>query len=132
MIKVYSIAALLLELVPVAVSRSARRRGAGSGGPRLVLGPVGPVAGASSAIQPGLRYRGLGTGRLAVVAAPQASSKDSVRGARAEATGPSPSSAVQAQRNGRVTGFSGAEPAAIKGTARPTARVSTFDHLMRR
>jgi hypothetical protein len=106
MIKVYSVAALLLVLVPSSVmAQRAGDAALGAVAGAVVLGPVGAVAGAFVGYTAGpsiSRSWGL-EGRSSRHR--RQPSRDSVRGARAEATGAAPSSAGQTERNGRATSY---------------------------
>jgi hypothetical protein len=111
MIKVYSIAALLLVLVPSSVlAQRAGDAALGAVAGAVVLGPVGAVAGAFVGYTAGpsiSRSWGLEGSRSSRHR--RQVSRDSVRGARAEAAGPAASSAGQAQR-GRVTSYPAPNP----------------------
>jgi hypothetical protein len=104
MIKAYSVAALLLVLVPSsALAQRAGDTALGALAGAVVLGPVGAVAGAFVGYTAGpsiSRSWGL-EGRSSRHR--RQVSRDSVRGARAEAVGPA--STGQAERNGRVTSY---------------------------
>ena len=104
MIKAYSIAALLLVLVPSsALAQRAGDTALGALAGAVVLGPVGAVAGAFVGYTAGpsiSRSWGL-EGRSSRHR--RQVSRDSVRGARAEAVGPA--STGQAERSGRVTSY---------------------------
>jgi len=104
MIKVYSVAALLLVLLPSSVfAQRAGDAALGAVAGAVVLGPVGAVAGAFVGYTAGpsiSRSWGLEGSRSSRHR--RQASRDSVRGARAEAT---PSSAGQAERTGRVTSY---------------------------
>jgi hypothetical protein len=106
MIKAYSIAALLLVLVPSsALAQRAGDTALGALAGAVVLGPVGAVAGAFVGYTAGpsiSRSWGL-EGRSSRHR--RQVSRDGVRSARAEAVGAAPSSAGQAERNGRVTSY---------------------------
>jgi len=106
MIKVYSVAALLLVLVPSSVmAQRAGDAALGAVAGAVVLGPVGAIAGAFVGYTAGpsiSRSWGL-EGRSSRHR--RQPSRDSVRGARAEATGAAPSSAGQTERNGRATSY---------------------------
>jgi hypothetical protein len=107
MIKVYSIAALLLVLVPSSVlAQRAGDAALGAVAGAVVLGPVGAVAGAFVGYTAGpsiSRSWGLEGSRSSRHR--RQVSRDSVRGARAEAVGAAPSSAGQAERSGRATSY---------------------------
>ena len=107
MIKAYSIAALLLVLVPSsALAQRAGDTALGALAGAVVLGPVGAVAGAFVGYSAGpsiSRSWGLEGSRSSRHR--RQASKNSVRGARAEAVGAVPSSAGQTERNGRVTSY---------------------------
>ena len=107
MIKAYSVAALLLVLVPSsALAQRAGDTALGALAGAVVLGPVGAVAGAFVGYTAGpsiSRSWGLEGSRSSRHR--RQSSKESVRGARAEAVGATPSSAGQAERSGRVTSY---------------------------
>ena len=111
MIKVYSVAALLLVLVPSSVmAQRAGDAALGAVAGAVVLGPVGAVAGAFVGYTAGpsiSRSWGL-EGRSSRHR--RQTSRDSVRGARAEATGAAPSSAGQTERNSRATGYPAPNP----------------------
>jgi hypothetical protein len=105
MIKAYSVAALLLVLVPSSVmAQRAGDAALGAVAGAVVLGPVGAVAGAfvgytagpSISRSWGLEGRSSRHRRQA--------SRDSARGARAEATGAAPSS------TGRATSYPAPNP----------------------
>ena len=102
MIKAYSIAALLLVLVPSSVlAQRAGDAALGAVAGAVVLGPVGAVAGAfvGYAAGPSIsRSWGLEGSRSSRHR--RQASRDSVRGARAEAVGAAPS---QVEPTGRVT-----------------------------
>jgi len=105
MIKVYSVAALLLVLLPSSVfAQRAGDAALGAVAGAVVLGPVGAVAGAFVGYTAGpsiSRSWGLEGSRSSRHR--RQASRDSVRGARAEATGVAPSAAGQAERSRRVT-----------------------------
>ena len=105
MIKVYSIAALLLVLAPSSVfAQRAGDAALGAVAGAVVLGPVGAVAGAFVGYTAGpsiSRSWGLEGSRSSRQR--RQASRDSVRGARAEAVGPA--STGQAERSGRVTSY---------------------------
>ena len=109
MIKAYSIAALLLVLVPSSVfAQRAGDAALGAVAGAVVLGPVGAVAGAFVGYTAGpsiSRSWGLEGSRSSRHR--RQASGDSVRSARAEAAGPAPSSAGQA---GRVTSYPAPNP----------------------
>ena len=109
MIKAYSVAALLLILVPSsALAQRAGDTALGALAGAVVLGPVGAVAGAFVGYTAGpsiSRSWGL-EGRSSRHR--RQVSRDSVRGARAETVGPS--STGQAERSGRVTSYPVANP----------------------
>ena len=104
MIKVYSIAALLLVLVPSSVlAQRAGDAALGAVAGAVVLGPVGAVAGAFVGYTAGpsiSRSWGLEGSRSSRHR--RQTSRDSVRGARAEAAGPA---AGPAERSGRATSY---------------------------
>jgi len=112
MIKVYSIAALLLVLVPSSVfAQRAGDAALGAVAGAVVLGPVGAVAGAFVGYTAGpsiSRSWGLEGSRSSRHR--RQASRDSVRGARAEATGVAPSSTGQAERSRRVTSYPAPNP----------------------
>ena len=112
MIKVYSVAALLLVLVPSSVfAQRAGDAALGAVAGAVVLGPVGAVAGAFVGYTAGpsiSRSWGLEGSRSSRHR--RQVSRDSVRAARAEATGAAPSSAGQAERSGRVTSYPAPNP----------------------
>jgi hypothetical protein len=103
----YTVAALLLVLVPSsAFAQRAGDAALGAVAGAVVLGPVGAVAGAFVGYTAGpsiSRSWGLEGSRSSRQR--RQASRDSVRGARAEATGVAPSSTGQAERNGRVTSY---------------------------
>jgi hypothetical protein len=111
MIKVYSIAALLLVLVPTSVfAQRAGDAALGAVAGAVVLGPVGAVAGAFVGYTAGpsiSRSWGLEGSRSS---RRRQASRDSVRGARAEAVGATPSSTGQAERSGRVASYPAPNP----------------------
>ena len=104
MIKAYCIAALLLVLAPSsALAQRAGDAALGAVAGAVVLGPVGAVAGAFVGYTAGpsiSRSWGLEGSRSSRQR--RQASRDSVRGARAEAVGATPSSAGQAERRDRV------------------------------
>ena len=112
MIKAYSIAALLLVLVPSsALAQRAGDTALGALAGAVVLGPVGAVAGAFVGYTAGpsiSRSWGLEGSRSSRHR--RQASRDSVRSARAEAAGVAPSSAGQAERSGRVTSYPAPNP----------------------
>jgi hypothetical protein len=114
MIKAYTIAALLLVLVPSsAFAQRAGDAALGAVAGAVVLGPVGAVAGAFVGYTAGpsiSRSWGLEGSRSSRHRRQQAS-RDSVRGARAEAVGSTPAanSAGPAER-GRVTSYPAPNP----------------------
>ena len=120
MIKVYSIAALLLVLVPSSVlAQRAGDAALGAVAGAVVLGPVGAVAGAFVGYTAGpsiSRSWGLEGSRSRHR---RQASKDSVRGARAEAGSAVPSSAGQAERSGRVTSYPVPNPPRSRKTLPP-------------
>ena len=107
MIKAYSIAALLLVLVPSSVlAQRAGDAALGAVAGAVVLGPVGAVAGAFVGYTAGpsiSRSWGLEGSRSSRHR--RQSSRDSVRGARPEAVAPAANSAGQAERGGRATSY---------------------------
>jgi hypothetical protein len=107
MIKAYSFAALLLVLVPSsALAQRAGDTALGALAGAVVLGPVGAVAGAFVGYTAGpsiSRSWGLEGSRSSRNR--RQSSRDSVRGARAEAVAPAANSAGQAERSGRATSY---------------------------
>ena len=107
MIKAYSFAALLLVLVPSsALAQRAGDTALGALAGAVVLGPVGAVAGAFVGYTAGpsiSRSWGLEGSRSSRHR--RQASRESVRGARAEAVGATPSSAGQAERSGRVASY---------------------------
>ena len=111
MIKVYSVAALLLVLLPSSVfAQRAGDAALGAVAGAVVLGPVGAVAGAFVGYTAGpsiSRSWGLEGSRSRHR---RQASRDSVRGARAEATGVAPSSTGQAERSRRVTSYPAPNP----------------------
>ena len=108
----YTIAALLLVLVPSsAFAQRAGDAALGAVAGAVVLGPVGAVAGAFVGYTAGpsiSRSWGLEGSRSSRHR--RQSSRDSVRGARAEAVGAAPSSAGQAERSGRATSYPAPNP----------------------
>ena len=126
MIKAYTTAALLLVLAPsAALAQRAGDAALGAVAGAVVLGPVGAVAGAFVGYTAGpsiSRSWGLEGSRSSRHR--RQASRDSVRGARAEATGAAPSSAGQATAPRHQ--LSGAEPAALsqQAAARPNSRLS--------
>ena len=112
MIKVYSIAALLLVLVPSsALAQRAGDTALGALAGAVVLGPVGAVAGAFVGYTAGpsiSRSWGLEGSRSSRRHHRQ-SSRESVRGARAEAVAPATNSGP-AQRTGRATSYPAPNP----------------------
>jgi hypothetical protein len=106
MIKIYSIAALLLVLVPSSVlAQRAGDAALGAVAGAVVLGPVGAVAGAFVGYTAGpsiSRSWGLEGSRSSRHR--RQASRD-MRGARAEAVGATPNSAGQAERTGRATSY---------------------------
>jgi hypothetical protein len=106
MIKVYSIAALLLVLVPSSVlAQRAGDAALGAVAGAVVLGPVGAVAGAFVGYTAGpsiSRSWGLEGSRSSRHR--RQASRD-MRGARAEAVGATPNSAGRAERTGRATSY---------------------------
>src|SRR3954453_13514484 len=117
MIKAYTTAAMLLVLAPsAALARRAGEAALGAVAGAVVLGPVGAVAGAFVGYTAGpsiSRSWGLEGSRSSRHR--RQASRDSVRGARAEAVGPTPAvnSAGPAQR-GRVTSNPAPNPARSK------------------
>ncbi|NOJ46163.1 DNA-directed RNA polymerase subunit N [Bradyrhizobium archetypum] len=110
MIKAFTTAALLLVLAPsAAVAQRAGDAALGAVAGAVVLGPVGAVAGAFVGYTAGpsiSRSWGLDGPRSSRHR--RQSSRDSVRGARAEAVGPgptSPASAGPAERSSSVTSY---------------------------
>ncbi|MEH2625882.1 hypothetical protein V1292_003937 [Bradyrhizobium sp. AZCC 1719] len=106
MIKAFTTAAMLLVLVPsAALAQRAGDAALGAVAGAVVLGPIGAVAGAFVGYTAGpsiSRSWGLEGSRSSRHR--RHTSRDSVRGARAEAVGPA-SSAGQAERSGRVTSY---------------------------
>jgi hypothetical protein len=107
MIKVYSIAALLLVLVPSSVlAQRAGDAALGAVAGAVVLGPVGAVAGAFVGYTAGPSIsRSWGLERSRSSRHRRQASRDSVRGARAEAAGTAASPAGPAERSGRATSY---------------------------
>jgi hypothetical protein len=109
MIKAFTTAALLLALAPsAALAQRAGDAALGAVAGAVVLGPVGAVAGAFVGYTAGpsiSRSWGLEGSRSSRQR--RQASRDSVRGARAEAVGPTPTanSAGPAERSGRVTSY---------------------------
>ena len=126
MIKVYSIAALLLLLAPSPVlAQRAGDAALGAVAGAVVLGPVGAVAGAFVGYTAGpsiSRSWGLEGSRSSRHR--RMASRESVRGARAEATGAAPASAGQAERSGRVASYPAPNPSRSKVKLPP---VQTLD-----
>jgi hypothetical protein len=117
MIKVYSIAALLLVLVPSSVfAQRAGDAALGAVAGAVVLGPVGAVAGAFVGYTAGPSIsRSWGLDRSRSSRHRRQASKDGVRGARAEAIGPGDSAPTA---NARVA-TSRSEGGAAQRSARP-------------
>jgi hypothetical protein len=109
MIKAFTTAALLLALAPsAALAQRAGDAALGAVAGAVVLGPIGAVAGAFVGYTAGpsiSRSWGLEGSRSSRHR--RQASRDSVRGARAEAVGPTPASnsAGQAERSGRATSY---------------------------
>jgi hypothetical protein len=107
MIKAFTTAAMLLVLAPsAALAQRAGDAALGAVAGAVVLGPVGAVAGAFVGYTAGpsiSRSWGLEGSRSSRHR--RHTSRDSVRGARAEAVGPASNSAGQAERSGRVTSY---------------------------
>jgi hypothetical protein len=109
MIKAFTTAALLLALAPsAALAQRAGDAALGAVAGAVVLGPIGAVAGAFVGYTAGpsiSRSWGLEGSRSSRHR--RQASRDSVRGARAEAVGPTPASnsASQAERSGRATSY---------------------------
>jgi hypothetical protein len=105
MIKAFTAAAMLLVLAPsAALAQRAGDAALGAVAGAVVLGPVGAVAGAFVGYTAGpsiSRSWGLEGSRSSRHR--RQSSRDSVRGARAEAVGPA--SAGPAERSGRATSY---------------------------
>lgn len=118
MIKAYTTAAMLLVLAPsAALAQRAGDAALGAVAGAVVLGPVGAVAGAFVGYTAGpsiSRSWGLEGSRSSRHR--RQASRDSVRGARAEAIGPTPvsNSAGPAERTGRVAGSSNPQRSAVK------------------
>jgi hypothetical protein len=112
MIKVYSLAALLLLLAPSSVlAQRAGDAALGAVAGAVVLGPVGAVAGAFVGYTAGpsiSRSWGLEGSRSSRHR--RQASRDSVRGARAEATSAAPASAGQAEQSARATSYPAPNP----------------------
>jgi hypothetical protein len=127
MIKAYATAAVLLVLPSsAALAQRAGDTALGAVAGAIVLGPVGAVAGAFVGYTAGpsiSRSWGLEGSRSSRHR--RQSSGDSVRGARAEAVGAAPSSAGQAERNGRVTSYPVPNPPRSAKTTLPP--VQTLD-----
>ena len=136
MIKAYSIAALLLVLVPSSVlAQRAGDAALGAVAGAVVLGPVGAVAGAFVGYTAGpsiSRSWGLEGSRSS------RHRRQAVARQRARRPGGSRGRRTQFGRSGRTERtrhqLSCAEPAALRqqATARPDSRLSAFDRLMRR
>ena len=116
MIKACTTAALLLLLAPsAALAQRAGDAALGAVAGAVVLGPVGAVAGAFVGYTAGpsiSRSWGLEGSRSSRHR--RQSSRDGVRGARAEAVGAAPNSAGQAERRGRVSPVSNPPRSASK------------------
>lgn len=113
MIKIYSLAALLLLLAPSPVlAQRAGDAALGAVAGAVVLGPVGAVAGAFVGYTAGpsiSRSWGLEGSRSSRHR--RLASRDSVRGARAEATGATPASAgPPAERSSRAASYPAPNP----------------------
>src|SRR3954451_20156636 len=123
----YTIAALLLVFVPSsAFAQRAGDAALGAVAGAVVLGPVGAVAGAFVGYTAGpsiSRSWGLEGSRSSRHR--RQSSKDSVRGARAEAAAAPPSSAGQAERSSRATSYPVPNPPRSAKTTLPP--VQTLD-----
>ncbi|WP_247836216.1 DNA-directed RNA polymerase subunit N [Bradyrhizobium sp. 200] len=107
MIKACTTAAMLLLLAPsAALAQRAGNTALGAVAGAVVLGPVGAVAGAfvgytaGSSISRSWGLEGSRSSRHR-----RQSSRDSVRGARAEAASPAANSAGQAERSSRATSY---------------------------
>ena len=114
MIKAYSTAAVLLVLVPSSVlAQRAGDAALGAVAGAVVLGPVGAVAGAFVGYTAGPSIsRSWGLERSRSSRHRRQASKDSVRGARAEAIGPGDAALRRSGRTERPRHQrSGAEPA---------------------
>jgi hypothetical protein len=126
MIKAYTTAAMLLVLAPsAALAQRAGDAALGAVAGAVVLGPVGAVAGAFVGYTAGpsiSRSWGLEGSRSSRHR--RQSSRDSVRGARAEAA-TAPGSAGQAERNGRVSSYPVPNPPRSAKTTLPP--VQTLD-----
>jgi hypothetical protein len=129
MIKAYTTAAMLLVLAPsAALAQRAGDAALGAVAGAVVLGPVGAVAGAFVGYTAGpsiSRSWGLEGSRSSRHR--RQSSRDSVRGARAEAVGAAPASnsAGPSERSGRVTSYPVPNPPRSAKTALPP--VQTLD-----
>lgn len=122
MIKAYTTAALLLVLAPsAALAQRAGDAALGAVAGAVVLGPVGAVAGAFVGYTAGpaiSRSWGLEGSRSSRQR--RQASRDSVRGARAEAVSPGgPNYAGPAERNGRVATSPSPNPARSGNTFPP-------------
>jgi hypothetical protein len=121
MIKAYTTAAMLLLLAPsAALAQRAGDAALGAVAGAVVLGPVGAVAGAFVGYTAGpsiSRSWGLEGSRSSRHR--RQSSRDSVRGARAEAVGAAPSSAGQTERAGRATSYPVPNPPRAAKTTLP-------------
>ncbi|WP_334446501.1 hypothetical protein [Bradyrhizobium sp. AZCC 1610] len=128
MIKAYTTAAMLLVLAPsAALAQRAGDAALGAVAGAVVLGPVGAVAGAFVGYTAGpsiSRSWGLEGSRSSSRHRRQ-SSRDGVRGARAEAVAPASNSAGQADRSGRATSYPVPNPPRSAKTALPP--VQTLD-----
>jgi hypothetical protein len=121
MIKVYATAAMLLLLAPsAALAQRAGDAALGAVAGAVVLGPVGAVAGAFVGYTAGPSIsRSWGLEGSRSPRHRRQSSRDSVRGARAEAVGAAPSSAGQIERAGRATSYPVPNPPRAAKTTLP-------------
>lgn len=121
MIKAYTTAAILLLLAPsAALAQRAGDAALGAVAGAVVLGPVGAVAGAFVGYTAGpsiSRSWGLEGSRSSRHR--RQSSRDNVRGARAEAVGAAPNSAGQTERAGRATSYPVPNPPRAAKTTLP-------------
>ena len=127
MIKAYATAAVLLVLPSsAALAQRAGDTALGAVAGAIVLGPVGAVAGAFVGYTAGPSIsRSWGMEGSRSSRHRRQASRDSVRGARAEAVGAAPSSAGQAERNGRATSYPVPNPPRSAKTTLPP--VQTLD-----
>ncbi|WP_028349948.1 hypothetical protein [Bradyrhizobium murdochi] len=121
MIKAFITAAMLLVFAPsAALAQRAGDAALGAVAGAVVLGPIGAVAGAFVGYTAGpsiSRSWGLEGSRSSRHR--RQASRDSVRGARAEAVGPASNSAGQAERSARLTSYPVPNPPRSAKTALP-------------